>query len=616
MRPVAIARLASRMPPALLRKTLDDMLRPHVQFQYNGLDELGPHLSEEMVREVLEALDRIGDQADKVLLPWLYFGAGEVPAALDAVRALRNWHRPPSGAEALSESASRIPTELLGDALKTARETLSGGPLATALEGLAPYLTPDLLPAALNAVMRIWESSRARGFAALAPYLSEPLLQKAVANAGKMKSAFLAVQALLSLVPQLKGDFRAKTIARAESLIRDFEPRATSSKGIRIIVELLGKLADVQPDEQKTRTLARALTMTLAIEEGYSRNESFKELAPHLTLPLLRQASEVAREHLKAAEAALTVFIEWLREGGTPADALARLREAATQDEWKAAMTAVAPFIKDPRPPEVGVAATKVARMGEWAAALCTFATGLAASGSCEEALAIYEDLNSNRLLRSLGIPQIVRNSDLDAMLRKRIIEVIPFLSEPCLQPATELVGKGWNSSEARAQLAIRMAQLGLYEQALEFAFAIEYDLDRTRALVGLVPLLPQTLLMAKRLFNSRPGSSSTAEREIERPVFEIAVLSAARLNAAPFAERHSVERTKALATLAPGLAKLEPKYLYSLWCELLPVLASRRRLDLVEDLRELIPVMEVLGGKAALTETAQALVAVTRCFP
>jgi hypothetical protein len=54
---------------------------------------------------------------------------------------------------------------------------------------------------------------------------------------------------------------------------------------------------------------------------------------------------------------------------------------------------------------------------------------------------------------------------------------------------------------------------------------------------------------------------------------------------------------------------------LYSLWCELLPLLARRTRQDLVENLRALVPIVEALGGKNALIEAAQALIEINQCF-
>jgi hypothetical protein len=74
--------------------------------------------------------------------------------------------------------------------------------------------------------------------------------------------------------------------------------------------------------------------------------------------------------------------------------------------------------------------------------------------------------------------------------------------------------------------------------------------------------------------------------------------------------------RPEALTKVVPHLTRLDIKRLYSIWCELLPLLARRKRQDLTEDLRTLVPIVESLDGKNALIETAQALTEINRWFP
>jgi hypothetical protein len=62
--------------------------------------------------------------------------------------------------------------------------------------------------------------------------------------------------------------------------------------------------------------------------------------------------------------------------------------------------------------------------------------------------------------------------------------------------------------------------------------------------------------------------------------------------------------------------AKLPQSTLYSLWCQVLPVQARRSRKDLLAFLTGFIPVIEALGGRRALEETAVAVKDVGRWWP
>jgi len=70
------------------------------------------------------------------------------------------------------------------------------------------------------------------------------------------------------------------------------------------------------------------------------------------------------------------------------------------------------------------------------------------------------------------------------------------------------------------------------------------------------------------------------------------------------------------LAALAPRLAGLPRAEQYALWRETLPVLAVRRRSDLLRDLGALKDVILALGTEKALEETARAILDVGRWWP
>jgi hypothetical protein len=72
----------------------------------------------------------------------------------------------------------------------------------------------------------------------------------------------------------------------------------------------------------------------------------------------------------------------------------------------------------------------------------------------------------------------------------------------------------------------------------------------------------------------------------------------------------------EALAQLAPHLVRLPRSKLYKLWCDMLYTLAETSRAALLADLKELTPVIATLGGQAALTECAQAIIEISSLFP
>jgi hypothetical protein len=121
--------------------------------------------------------------------------------------------------------------------------------------------------------------------------------------------------------------------------------------------------------------------------------------------------------------------------------------------------------------------------------------------------------------------------------------------------------------------------------EALAVARAIRYGSHRAEALAGLVPRLAEL---------GYPEEALAAARPIE--------------------DEHW--RTKALSELAAHLVALPPAFLYPLWCNTLPILAARRRKDVLSDLPAVAPVIQALGGLEAIAETLRAIQDVGRWWP
>ncbi|MFN3374162.1 MAG: hypothetical protein ACK44M_11400, partial [Chloroflexus sp.] len=120
--------------------------------------------------------------------------------------------------------------------------------------------------------------------------------------------------------------------------------------------------------------------------------------------------------------------------------------------------------------------------------------------------------------------------------------------------------------------------------EALAAARAIKGEWWRAEALGALAPHLPAGLL----------GEALAAARAIE----------------------DAEKCAEALGALAPHLAELPRAQLYKSWAETLPILAQRRRRDLLADLRALTPVIAALGGEKAVAEAARAIADVGQWWP
>ena len=79
---------------------------------------------------------------------------------------------------------------------------------------------------------------------------------------------------------------------------------------------------------------------------------------------------------------------------------------------------------------------------------------------------------------------------------------------------------------------------------------------------------------------------------------------------------RWEYDRSKALAGLSPHLAKFPYTALFSLWNKTLRILSTRRRRDLLSDIRALAPAVAALGGGEAVRETVDAIQDVCRWWP
>jgi hypothetical protein len=183
-----------------------------------------------------------------------------------------------------------------------------------------------------------------------------------------------------------------------------------------------------------------------------------------------------------------------------------------------------------------------------------------------------------------------------------------------------------WSRSFALAALA-PFLPADLRGEALAAARTIEDDDGRSRALAALAPHLPEhsravvlgeALAAARAIGKERDRSKALAALAPHLPERERATVLGEALTAASSIGDEE-DRSGALAALALRLADLPLRTLSTLWAQTLPVLAARKRLDLLADLRSLAPILAVLAQPDAASEhgeVARAILDVARWWP
>jgi len=206
--------------------------------------------------------------------------------------------------------------------------------------------------------------------------------------------------------------------------------------------------------------------------------------------------------------------------------------------------------------------------------------------------------------------------------LARALVDLAPYLSEPLLQDALA-AARAVADESARAQalvdLAPRLSE-SLLQEALTAVRAIADEGARARALAGLVPHLSESLEVtvlqeALTAVQAIMDEDARARALVDlAPRLSESLLQEALATARSIAHRDS--RARALVGLASHVKQFPLASLYLLWNEVLPILASSTRSNLLSDILTLFPVIAALGEKEALVAMAQAIIEVGRWFP
>ncbi|GCA69220.1 regulatory protein AfsR [Microcystis aeruginosa NIES-2519] len=389
-------------------------------------------------------------------------------------------------AEGLRAISPYLTPTLLPEALEIARGIGHEYNRATALTGLAPYL-PEVLPEALEAARGIRvEDFRARALTGLAPYLPEVLPEALEAARGIRVEDFRA-RALTGLAPHFPEVLpEALEVARG---IGDEYGRALALTGLApYLPEVLPEALEIARGIGSEYYRARALTglapylpevlpEALAVARGIrvedNRALALTNLVPHLPESLLPEALAIARgirgEYYRGW--ALTGLVSHLPEVLPEALEAARAIGDEYYRGW--ALTGLVSHLPEVLP-EALEAARAIGDEYYRASALTELVSHL--PEVLPEALAVARGIGDG-YYRASALTELVSH----------LPEVLP----EALAVARG-IGDGYYRASALTELVSHLPEV--LPEALEVARGIGSEYYRARALTGLAPYLPEVL--------------------------------------------------------------------------------------------------------------------------
>jgi NTP pyrophosphatase (non-canonical NTP hydrolase) len=537
--------LAGNIPPELIALLIQHKIwtpaqglayvRQNQDFgkQAKGLRLITPYLTPTLLPEALEVTRAIGDEDYRATaLTGLAPHFPEVlPEDLAVVRAIGDEYK---RAEALTGLAPYLPESLFPEALAVARAIGYERYREEALTGLAPHLPESLFPEALAVARAIGNEYREEALTGLAPHLPESLFPEALAVA-RENGWPMGASVLSELAPYLPESL----LSEALEIAYDLYGQSDWGEGyyyVRVLTGLAPRLPEVLPQaldvayeikDYYARAMAltglapyfpevlpEALDAARSEESQYYRGKAWTELAPHLPESLLPEALEVARGIWDKDDLvnALTKLAPHLPEVLPEALEVAR---AIGDERYRAkALTGLAPHL-----PEVLPEALEVVRAignrnkshflrdrvigdgNDRADVLIELAPHLPES-LFPKALEVARAIDISAINIKVGRDAVDRDEfdyakhKIELARVKALTGLAPYLPESLLPEALEIARAIGDKSHCAKALTGLAPYLpeSLLPEALEVARAIGNEYNRARALTGLAPYLPEVL--------------------------------------------------------------------------------------------------------------------------
>jgi hypothetical protein len=593
-----LSAIAQTLPVASQKEVLSEALGiwPTTQNEMEWvqiLSTLVPVLPKDLHMEVfIKALaivhtfqdDRARAQALAVLMPTL--PAALQPEALAMVHALKTkgeWEQALETTRALQSEISR--KAALYPRLPLLHEHFFMPTLSEPIN--VKVLNESLATARAFEPQLVWEEVVSEFTSTQHETLQVEDLTAQLAAARAIKDERERVEVLLVLAPVLPDALQIEALIEALNVARTI-------KDVREQVEVLSTLIPMLPEPSQTEALTEALSMTHTIKNQRERVEVLSVLAPILPEP---SQTEALTEVLAATYG---IWDEWDRArllsrlasifpDALQAQAIAAARAIRALGARARVLSALAPAMSESMQVEVLTEALATAR-----------ATQLERVRA--EALSALASTYPQILSEALAAARAIRDEEDRTHVLSQLVPILPNTLQSEVVSEVLVTARTVQNKQARVRRLSTFApilpdalQSEVLKEILAAAYSIQEDAIRAQVLSSLVSILP-------------PSAQLDVLADV---IFLIC-------NLPYFTSSGRSERFEIYCQIIPTWSKSQFSGFQGalLWTETLHELAQRSRGELLDDLAVLLPLVEHLGGQAAIEEFFYAIRDVTTWWP
>ena len=401
--------------------------------------------------------------------------------------------------------------------------------------------------------------------------------------------------------------------------------------------------------QRKSDGIRTAIRLARTFRGQKPRIEILEAIGPHLTESLMREALELATTmwHQEPLSEALAAVVPYLPEE-LVGKALHATRFLSDKSSLAGALTAIAPHLPGSLKPDAFRQALDAAREVAWPDSRARYLAAIAPHlrpPACDEVWgealeAAWKAEALTELIPQLAEPLrteacqkalvYVRDEPLKGVQAISLAALVPLLPESMLSEALRIARNNDHPpsrAEAMTALVPRLPEplkSHVINEALDASRQIDgriaYQPDRSRILVALLP----------HLFEPQRTKELSDALEAARKVEHEATRARSLIAFGPYLPDWLLNETLDsvlvvkncdfvpwdLANLQSRLCRAPIGRLHSILDRILHFLASRTREDFLKGLSGIVPTIHFIGGDAAVTETAQAVLDAGQSWP
>lgn len=524
-----------------------------------------------------------------------------------AARAIKDPHW---RAATLTELASRVPSQLQDEfwteALDAARRIGDDQQQAELLTDIAVLLNAlrvsDRALAIIDALPDVqWE---AKALMLLVPRLPEDKLSHALASSRLITDGHWRAECLKSISARLTEMARPPVWAEAIEA-------AMTTTDKRLKIRTLSRLVPYLPEALKSGVLHTAMDATRSLENEHWRAEGLAFLVVHLPKDLLGEALVMARAMTDKEDRSLVMaeIAPSLARLGCVHQALHMAEQEIEDVHWQQqALRTLSQEYSTLNHPAQALRASKQLAYEHWqAAALSIQASCFPDEGFGElvrVAQAIREPRQRALALTQLSphLPEPQRAALLEESLEavqgiedeeergSALADLAPYLSRPLLSKVVAAATQMTDTADKIEALGALLPHLAEWNQqeAIDIAKGIAEKSRRAMVLAHLYPKLtdPHRGRILHEVTDALQGSADLGT--------QLGLIS----------------------KIMPYLDNLSVTEAYACWRRVLVSMASQNRRDLLENLRNLLPMLAMLGGSELLESLVKTLQDIRRWWP